>query len=351
MRYTFHGEYRCALDALDEELGGQGGTYDTLGFSLPDILRHERPKCQKQLSRAVLSRKHEMWTASLDPRSRVLTILNMASGEDRRPLASEWLTAVPCNARTVIPDAEYCTALRLRLDVPIAERGTPCRVVRGMDCREPTGHGRPVGQPCGKPMLAHADHAQACATRARDERHNAVADLCAAMYKEAGYSAYRETDVPGVTTSKNRPIRADVLARGQGAAMWQCAEVKIRHFFNSDGDTVIADGADVDSAMNAVEAGVHKHYGRVQVRPWVFTSLGRPGAGMCIDLRRLSRLRLQRRDVSEAVSLPSVQQCLLRRWRAELSCTLVVGNARVYAEAVQGVPAGSGREPARVDVQ
>ena len=51
---------------------------------------------------------------------------------------------------------------------------------------------------------------------------------------------------------------------------------------------------------------------------------------MATDIRRLARLRLKRPDVGRAVSMPSVLQLLLRRWRAELSCAVVLGDTEVY---------------------
>eukprot|EP00660_Eupelagonema_oceanica_P019542 gene19542-biopygen36933 len=98
-RYSFHGEFRCALDALNGELGPGETAYDVLGFGVRDILRSERPKCQKTLSRAVLASDLSRWKASLDPASRAMMTLQTASGEQRRPLASEWLWTTPFNAR------------------------------------------------------------------------------------------------------------------------------------------------------------------------------------------------------------------------------------------------------------
>ena len=95
---------------------------------------------------------------------------------------------------------------------------------------------------------------------------------------------------------------------------------------------------------------MHSKYRPVPVRPWVVTTLGRPGEGLCGDLRRLARQRLQRSDVRSAVSVPSVLQYLLHRWRAELSCALVLGDADVFLSAVQGTPPAGG-EPARAEVQ
>ena len=69
------------------------------------------------------------------------------------------------------------------------------------------GEGTRAGQEYGSILMQHADHAQACAKHARNLRHDAIADLCAAIYQEAGHAAHRETDVPGVlsTTKKNHP--------------------------------------------------------------------------------------------------------------------------------------------------
>ena len=90
----------------------------------------------------------------------------------------------------------------------------------------------------------------------------------------------------------------------------------------------------------------------VQVRPWVMTSFGRPGAELCSDIRRLARLRLRRPDVSRAVSVQSVLQLLLQRWRAELSCALVMGDAEVYMAVGRAACASlqGGLAPADVQV-
>ena len=72
---------------------------------------------------------------------------------------------------------------------------------------------------------------------------------------------------------------------------------------------------------------------------------------MAGDLRRLARQRLQRLDVRRAVSPPSVLQYLLYRWRAELSCALLVGDMGVYLDALQGGPGPGVGEPARVETR
>ncbi len=73
---------------------------------------------------------------------------------------------------------------------------------------------------------------------------------------------------------------------------------------------------------------------------------------MCTDLRRLARLRLRRPDVARAVSVQSVLQLLLQRWRAELSCALIRGDAAIYAAALGDGRNGGvqGLEPADLQV-
>ncbi len=113
------------------------------------------------------------------------------------------------------------------------------------------------------------------------------------------------------------------------------------------------DAMQVDEMLRAREQDAHRNYQPVQVRPWIFTTFGRPGAEMCADLRRLARLRLQRADVARAVSVQSVQQLLLQRWRAEISCALVLGDAAVYLSATEGAREDSsmrGLQPADLDL-
>ena len=205
---------------------------------------------------------------------------------------------------------------------PLATRGSQCQ-----------SRSHPAGK--SRHMTEWADHGNDCCKRARNVRHHGIADLQAAINREAGADARREVPVPDVLTNKNEPIVADVLILGLPPAARQCGEVKVRHFFKSSGESKITNAAHIDSALKATERDVHKHYKHVPVRPWVMTTLGRPGDEMCQDLRLLARRRLRLPDVAQAVSLPSVQQFLLRRWRAEISCTLAKGDADVTLNALQ----------------
>ena len=53
-----------------------------------------------------------------------------------------------------------------------------------------------------------------------------------------------------------------------------------------------------------------------------------------------------RPDVAQSVSVASVLALLLQRWRAELSCALVRGDAAVFLDALHDTPAaGAWRGP------
>ena len=350
--YSFHGEYRCALDAVNTELGAEQDAYDVMGFAFQDALRSEQQKCQRALARAVLAQRFGTWRDSLDPRSRVIGILQASSSEGRRSMASEWLVTTPFGPRTTIPDAQYRLAIRKRLGIPLGNDQDSCKVPKG--CMRVGSDPRKPTHPCGAALLAHADHAQGCARLEIQERHDGLKELCAAFNREAGHVAHTETEVPGVQSkSKKEPIRADVLVRAAAPGTWEAAELKVRHIFKGTGDLALADADQVDAMLQAVEAEAHRHYRPVRVRPWIFTSFGRPGAEMCGDLRRLARQRLRRPDVARAVSVQSVLQLLLRRWRAELSCALVRGDAAVYGASLEGAEGGGGSrglEPADVHV-
>ena len=122
--------------------------------------------------------------------------------------------------------------------------------------------------------------------------------------------------------------------RAAAPAGWEYAEIKVRHPFNSDGEMVGSREGGVDAYLERDEASVYAHYRPKRVRPWVLSSFGRPGAALSTELRRLARLRLRKPDVARAVSLPSVLQLLLRRWRAELSCAVMLGDVSVYMAAL-----------------
>ena len=227
-------------------------------------------------------------------------------------MASEWLITTPFSPRTTIHDAQYRLAIRKRLGIPLCSGQDMCKVQKG-GMRLGSDPRRPL-HPCGAVLLAHADHAQGCARLEIQGRHDGVADLCAAFNREAGHIAHTETEVPGVlSTSKKEPIRADVLVRQRAPGTWECAEIKVRHMFKGTGELALTDADQVDEVLRARERDAHRNYQPVQVRPWIFTSFGRPGEEMCADLRRLARLRLRRPDVARAVSVQSVLQLLLQR--------------------------------------
>jgi hypothetical protein len=328
--HRFHREFRDAVDELDGQLGQSGSTYSVLGLSLQDILHKETPKIQKELSRAVAAHRHLQWKATLDDKGRAAGVLAGASAEGRRPLASEFLTCAPCTRTQTIPDVNYQILIKLRLALPVTIHGEQCKVRTQDNPRQ-----------CNKPLTAAADHAFACAKAARQTTHDNVADLNAQYHHEAGNRAWREAAVPEATkTSKDKPIRADVLVRRGPIDPAECTEVKLRHPFKSDGALQISSANNWDNYLLAEEHAITRKYSPVRVRPWVFSTLGRPGEQFCTDLRRLARERLGRRDAQRAVSRDSLRQLLLRRWRAQISCTIATGMSNTILDAIEGTAAG-----------
>ncbi len=186
-----------------------------------------------------------------------------------------------------------------------------------------------------------ADHAFACAKTARQTTHDSIADLNAQYHHEAGNRAWREASVPEANlTQKNKPIRADVLVRRGPVDPAECTEVKLRHVFKTGGELQISSADDWDSYLLAEEQGITRKYSPVRVRPWVFTTLGRPGEQFSTDIRRLARERLGRADVRRVVSRESLRQLLLRRWRAQISCTIAIGVSNTVLDAIEGTAAG-----------
>jgi hypothetical protein len=324
-RYQFQADYRDAMALLDSQLGDGGAAYSVVGVSLADALAAERPRLQKALSRAAARARLESWTSTLAPGSRPLAILAAASSDGRRCLASEWAVTPPYCPSTTIPDSNYVVAVRCRLGIAVASGGR-CQV-----------RPRRGGGVCGKVLAGHADHCRSCAKAARLHHHNSICDLYAAIHRECGNRAWREVIVPEAKPTKNnQPIRSDVLVRGGAMDPKEYGEVKVRHPWSESGELRFAAASGTDAWLAAVEAEVSTKYAPARVRPWVFTTLGRPGALVCADLRRLSRQRLTRPDAVQAVSHASVRQLLLRRWRTMLSCAGVLGHTAALLDCLEG---------------
>eukprot|EP00661_Eupelagonemidae_sp_cell13_P010382 gene10382-biopygen19805 len=293
-----------------------------------DILAQEQPQQQKALSRAVCARRHLRWTDTLDRSCREAGILAAASSVDQRALASESLLTAPVTKRQTIADTQYRILVKLRLGIPNTTHEEQC-------------HTRSRDNPaqCAQQLTAFADHAFACAKTARQVTHDSVADLNAAFHREAGNRAWREAAVPEANIDKNEsPIRADVLVRRGPVDPVECTEVKLRHPWYSSGDLRTTDARQLDGLLAAEEHMVKTKHSPVRVRSWVFTTLGRPGEQFYTDVRRLVHERLAKSDAQRVVSRESLRQLLLRRWRSEISCTIAIGVANTYLEAVKGTP-------------
>jgi hypothetical protein len=139
-----------------------------------------------------------------------------------------------------------------------------------------------------------------------------------------------------IQQKKQQPIRADVLVRRGPTDPAECTEVKVHHFCKSNGDLQRPGVDSWDNYLAEEEARIKQKYQPVRVRPWVFSTLGRPGEQFCFDIRRMARERLQRGDAQRVVSRESLRHVLLQRWRAELSVTLAIGVSNTLLETLEG---------------
>ena len=102
--------------------------------------------------------------------------------------------------------------------------------------------------------------------------------LNAAFHREAGHRAWRKASVPeAYTNTKAKPIRAGVLIRRGPIDPAECSEIKLRHTWHASADLRVADASCWDAFLGAEEQAFKTKYSPARVKPWVFSTLGRPG--------------------------------------------------------------------------
>ena len=304
---------------------------DALGLcecSWEEVANKERPRQQRTLSRAVGEVLRTRWEAGANPRE-LQTALS-ASTRDHRAGAGDWLTAVPLDEDLTVPDAVYQFAVRLRLGLPLAEVGDPCKVYKQ------TAH-----RTCGCPLSAHADHAPGCALAARNARHNALRDWWAKLVQEAGGRALTEQWVVEYVPHLAR--RADVRASYGPGLPTVYYDVVVAHPFTTGVPSgpvgaLLGRHPDADAALGPAEQRKYSDYNPplnpatgarlqpVSLVPLAFDTFGRWGPAAADALRRWARRRLNRPDALRSVRRAGLYQQVLARWRAAGACALQRGN-------------------------
>ena len=312
---------------------------DALGLcecSWNEVADKERPRQQRTLSRAIGDVLRTRWEAGATPRE-LQTALS-ASTRDHRAGAGDWLTAVPLDEDLTVPHAVYQFAVRLRLGLPLAEVGDPCKVYKQTTHRA-----------CGCPLTAFADHAPGCALSARNARHNSLRDWWAKLVQEAGGRALTEQWV--VEYAPHLARRADVRASCGPGLPTVYYDVVVAHPFATGVPTgpvssLLGRLPDADAALRPAEQRKRADYAPpvdpatgarlqpVSMAPLAFDTYGRWGPAAADALRRWARRRLNRPDAIRSVRRKGLYQQVLARWRVARACALQRGNFATYAAAI-----------------
>ena len=136
------------------------------------------------------------------------------------PTAGRLWTAQAGAPGTNLTDAEWRTATRYRLGIPLGPGTYHCQNrATDPDALRPT---------CGKRLGGFGCHALCCSYGPlRNTHHNELADLVARMSQEAGATVTRETPIREFQT--DRPAILDVTAFGTAEIVDLIIDVTVRH--------------------------------------------------------------------------------------------------------------------------
>ena len=230
---------------------------------------------------------------------------------------------------TNLTDAEWRTATRYRLGIPLGPRTYHCQNrATDPDALRPT---------CGKRLGGYGCHALCCSYGPlRNTHHNEMADLVARMSQEAGATVTRETPIREFQT--DRLAILDVTAFGIAEIVDLIVDVTVRHptcakYGRTDLET--------ERAATMAEAEKQQRYppaaGR-RVTTLAVETWGRMGAVAEQVLQQLAaaaRRRDQQRDRLAVNRIP--------KWRALIDAT----NQRSIARRILGAFLGSDGKPWR----
>ena len=329
-------QVHAAATSLQERL--QVDVCECTHASWHELGRGGRKQVQRQLTHAANGSLVSRVCDNLDDVARA----TMASGScspgtvgHRSASASAWLTALPRAAPYALPDEAFRTAVRSRLRLPLVQSQTPCAY------RTITTH-----RVCGAGLTADADHAHGCCRRPIIFRHNALRDLWAALYAEAGCIVDTEQAVPEIGLRPARGQRepgvaiADVRAAGGPGAPVRYADVAVTHPVHSNRGRLVADGP--GEAAAAQERAKDATYAPAEgasaalVVPLVFETFGRWGPRAERELLWLARRRVDRRGANTALDPAQAFGAVLRRWRQRVSICLMRGNFEVVRASTCG---------------
>ena len=302
----------------------------TLGMSWHDAVTSAREKCQRDLSRAVVSSIDVRWRPTIPSLARA--VVDSASSGEGAPGAGDWLLAVPKSRATSIPDDAFVCLIKARLRCDLVPANAHCAYIIQTKKRQ-----------CASVLTGPADHAHDCCHQKVHFRHDSMKDKWCSLYRQAGFAALTEQSVPEL--GPGPAVIADIRAEEGPAAPVRYADVVITHPICCHRGSWCGTGP--GTAVAREERGKLKDYlprpggRRVLLVPLAFESYGRWGVSAARELRRLARRRAERQDAQQSVDPQAVYRGCLRRWRQEISITLQLGNFAVYSACARGLFCGS----------
>ena len=148
-------------------------------------------KLQQKLSVAIQDAAHGRWSASATTCERVVAA--SAANSPESPGASDWLMAKPSCKKCAFPDNAYRALLMWRLHLPLAPAGSNCAYLI-----------RSHNATCSSPLTPEVDHAFHCCRSQIVGRDDALRDVWASFYAQAGAGVLTEQRGVGVPQQSER---------------------------------------------------------------------------------------------------------------------------------------------------
>ena len=258
------------------------------------------------------------WASPLE-----LAIASSAASGPGFPGSNDWLTARPTSKKCAFPDQAARVLQRWRLRSRLVEEGAECAYTI-----------RTHNRVCSHPLTPFLDHVFHCCRAHVVGRHDKLRDIWTAIYTQAGCHALPERRGIGAAGPCKR---ADIIVSQGLLEPQRWTDVMVTHpLVESQG---VWTGCGAGAAVVAAEAQKRREYRAAAdsqgalVVPLCVESYGRWGEAAVSELRRLAKLRGERSDARATCDAEQVRSSSLSRWRRELSCGLMQGNALILLSA------------------
>ena len=268
-----------------------------------------------------LPKRQRAWWGRIDQRraAKLASIDDESSKRLRSCGGAEggaYLRAVKSEMGASFTDNEFVLATRYRLGMRTMQAGT-CRHLSG------GGHAAKIKSACNAPADPDGHHAVQCKTGgAPYAAHSQGSNILLAATQQAGYQARREQIVPEFATPACPSPQIDVEGWSTTGLQRLLIDFSIRHPASSHYSV----GQIPTEVADREKAGHYVGRQGLKVICAAMETYGRHGAGLTALLEQLADLARER---ERAFGLPPTRW--LRRWRAQLSCTV----AKLVGRSIQ----------------